>query len=139
VIWAILYFVLFGGGSAQALGELTTRHLEGALREHVADADRRREALAALDHLKKDIKALDEAVAKSHERYQKLVADPSTRPEELDQVFEEASRADLARVSIIWADRAAVLRHVKPVEWAAAIQAARAEAAKVADKKRGEK
>jgi hypothetical protein len=139
VILAILYFVLFGGGGAHGLGELTSRHLEGALKEHVADADRRREALAALDHVKKDIKALDEAMAKSHERYERLVADPSTRPEEFDQIFEEAARAALARVDAIWADRAAVLRHVKPAEWAAAVQAARAEAAKETDKKKGEK
>jgi len=132
---ALLAYLLYAshGGNAAALGALAERakpHVEKTIR----DEDRRKAALHALSRATKDIDALTGRIEKDLGRFEKLVQDYGSRPEDFDRLFETAAEADLRQADEIWKDRAELLAHVGPEEWSAIVAGARADAAEDAAK-----
>jgi hypothetical protein len=136
VLIAFLIMLLYGpsGGATGQLGELTLKHLEHEVKAAIPDEARRDLALQALSRTRDAIEDLNERRQKDLGAFEKLVQDYGSRPADFDRLFEAGSADQLRRVDVIWARRAALLQHVRPEEWNAIIQGARAAAAKGATK-----
>lgn len=133
MVWAFLLYLIFGGGSHPAmLGEFTSRYLKPQVKAVVTDPPRREAALAALKVLQGHLDALNDHHAADMKQYEALVQDYRSKPEDFDRLFAAGTTTRLQGIDQVWADRAELLKHLRPGEWEAIIAGAKAEAAKAA-------
>ncbi len=125
---AILLF--FGGSSAGVFGELTSRYAEDPIKSAIVDEQRRDQALKQLSLLKDRIKEANEKNARAVNELSGLVKDYSSRPEDFDRLFASVIEQRQQQVEKIWEGRSALLSHIRPDEWKAIIDSAKAAAAR---------
>ena len=128
-ILAIL--ILMGGGGM--FGELMADYVEDPIKATILEEDRRELALDAHDELEDAIKEFNKQTSKDIKQLNELVENYESTPEAFNQLFADAFARRKQEVEELWKQRSAMLTHIKPDEWQAIINSAKAEAAK--DKK----
>ncbi len=135
MLWAFLAYLLLSSRDGAAAGYFTvSEYAKAHVESTIQDEERRKAALHALSKLEKDVDALNEGVEKNLDRFQELVQDYGSKPEDFDRLFDSGIAADLRQLDQIWNDRAELLAPVRPDEWSTIVAGARADAAKAAAK-----
>jgi hypothetical protein len=114
-------------------------HAKGHVEKTIPDEERRKAALHALSRVDEDIGRLNGGIEKDLGKFQELVRDYGTKPEDFDRLFEASSDENLRLVEAVWQGRTELLAHVRPDEWTAIVAEARADQAKQAAKTPKEK
>jgi hypothetical protein len=130
----IAILVIFGMGGGP-FGELMTEYTEDPIKTTIVEKDRRKMALKELDSLKDVIKDFNKHVSKDIKRFEKLVQDYESTPEDFDQMFSSVLKSRKQGIEKLWDQRSAMLAHIQADEWQAIVTSARAEAAEKAAKK----
>ena len=124
-------FLLMGDGSM--FGDLMSNYIEDPIKNTIVEEDRREMALDAHDDLEDAIKNFNKQVSEDIERFNELVENYESTPQEFDQLFTDAFARRGQEVEKIWKQRSAMLAHIQDDEWKSIISSAKAEVAE--DKK----
>lgn len=128
------WFMLFSGGG-NVLGTMMSQHVADEVRKTIPDEERRKLALKGLGVVNNDIKKLNEQLSQDLGRMEKLVKDYDSKPEDFDRMFSSVLAKRKELTDKIWDDRTAMLQHIKPEEWRAIMDGAKAAMEKEAAKK----
>ncbi len=123
---AILRYI--GASITGLFGELTSKYVEDPIKNTIVDEQRRDLALKQLSLLKDRIKKLNEQEAKAVEELSGLVKDYGSRPEDFDRLLSSVGEQRQQQVEKIWEERSAMLVHIRPDEWKAIFDSAKAAA-----------
>jgi hypothetical protein len=118
--------LFFGASSAGPFGELLSRYAEEAMKNTIVDEQRRDLALKQLSLMKARIEELNEQRDKALEQFSGLVKDYSSSPEDFDRLFSSVREQRQQQMEKIWERRSAMLGHIRPDEWKAIIDSAKA-------------
>lgn len=122
-ILAIL--LLFGAGGGP-FGELMTKYTKDPIKQTIVEEERQKMALHELKALKGAIKDFNKGVSKDIKRFDKLVKNYESTPEEFDRMFADVFAKRQQEVETLWQRRSAMLTHVEADEWQTIIGSAKA-------------
>ncbi len=134
LIAALLSLLVLFGGHGGPFGELMTTYAKDPIKTTIVDKDRRASALKGLSVLEDDIAELNKQVSSDLTKFDKLIRDYDSKPEDFDALFSSALAKREAETGKIWEHRNAMMKHITPDEWQAIINSARAEMEKAATK-----
>lgn len=126
-------FLIFGMGGGP-FGELTSKYMKDPIKETVAEEARRDIALDELKSLNKAIKDFNKNVSKDIKKFDKLVENYESTPEEFDQMVSGVFTKRKQEVETLWDRRSAMLTHIKPDEWQTIVSSAKMKAEEKAKK-----
>jgi hypothetical protein len=118
--------LFFGASNTGAFGELLSGDAEEAMKVTIVDEQRRDLALKQLSLLKDRIEELNEQQAKALEQFSGLVKDYTSSREDFDRLFSSVREQRQQQMEKIWEQRSAMLGHVRPDEWKAIMDSAKA-------------
>ena len=122
----IAILLIFGGGGL--FGDLTTEYVKDPIKDTIAEKDRRELALDGLDSLNDVIKDFNKNVLEDIERFDELVKNYDSTPEQFDQMASGSFVRRQQEIETIWKRRSAMLAHIQADEWQTIINNAKAKA-----------
>jgi uncharacterized protein (DUF488 family) len=122
-IIAVLLIFGVGGGP---FGDLMTKYTKDPIKETIVEEDRQKMALHELKSLKGAIKNFNKHVSKDIKRFDKLVRNYESTPEEFDQMFANVLAKRRQDVETLWERRSSMLAHIEAEEWQTIISSAKA-------------
>ena len=124
----VIAILLIIGGGGGLFGELTTEYVKDPIKETIVEEERRDLALDELKSLKDAIKDFNKQVSKDIKKFDKLVKNYESTPEEFDQMISGAFASRQQEIEKIWERRSAMLAHIQADEWQTIINSAKAKA-----------
>jgi hypothetical protein len=126
MLWALLYFYLFGGAGQDAFAHFYNDQAKSFIKVHVSDPDRHASAQESAKALKKQIRGFLKQTDENGRQLKKLFQDYSSTPAQFDTVIQMGIDEQRQMFTQLVQSRQTLLGAITHDEWRAIIASAKA-------------